>query len=637
MNKRSLLTPRILLPTLTVLVLLNLALLVGIGAPSLLQNGSLFPHAPIGDASARPEEDTASPSPDPSPEPSLTPEPTATFVPLPNDNHQEEGLMILAMRDGNYSHLFAYHPLYLPLTRLTDSAWDDIHPALSPDGSLLAFSSRRNGYWDLYILSLANGEISRITDTPEYDGYPSWSPDGQWLAYESYMDGQIDIFIRSVMDPENAPIRLTEDPGINHSPHWSPDGRRIAFVSTRSDEEEIWVANLDQTDDRFINISRNTDSLERAPRWSPDGRFLAWAAEKDGESNLMIWDQDHPSKHAVPAGPGHHPVWSPDGQTLLAEIRKPNGTAVAGYTVLNRSLRYPAQEFPGAVYGIDWKSGYLPELFERMSLSEYASLPAGPLWLPARSLDPPPPEGRQGVVPLEDVAVSFAYLHDAVDESFRALRDRTGMETGWDLLSSLENAYFPLTEAPAPGMENNWLLTGRGFALNPMPLHAGWMILSKEDFNGQTYWRVYLKARYQDGSQGMPVTQISWDMNARYTGGSRAYEEGGRSGTVPEGYWIDFTELAARYGWERLPALNNWRTFYPAARFNLFILSGGLDWQSAMAEIYPREALITATSVPTTTPTNTITPRTQRMTITLIPTQTPTQTPTNQPTWTPAP
>jgi TolB protein len=637
MNKRTLLTPRILLPTLTVLVLLNLALLVGIGAPSLFHDGSLFSRAPLGGASAQPEEETASPSPDPSPEPSLTPEPTATFIPIENDNTQEEGLMILAMRDGNYSHLFAYHPLYLPLTRLTDSAWDDIHPALSPDGSLLAFSSRRNGYWDLYILNLANGEVSRITDTPEYDGSPSWSPDGQWLAYENYTEGQIDIYIRSVMDPESAPIRLTEDPGIDCSPHWSPDGRRIAFVSTRSGEEEIWIANLDQTDERFVNISRNTDSLERAPRWSPDGRYLAWAAEKDGESNLMIWDQDHPSQHAVPAGPGHLPVWSPDGQTLLTEIRKPNRTAVAGYTVSNRSLRYPAQEFPGAVYGIDWKSGYLPELFNRMPRSEYASLPAGPLWLPARSLDPPPPEGRQGVVPLEDVAVSYAYLHDAVDESFRALRDRTGMETGWDLLSSLESAYFPLTEPPAPGMENNWLLTGRGFALNPMPLHAGWMILTKEDFNGQTYWRVYLKARYQDGSQGMPVTQTSWDMNARYTGGSRAYEAGGRPGTVLDGYWIDFTELAARYGWERLPALNNWRIFYPAARFNLFIHSSGLDWQSAMAEIYPREALITATSVPTTTPTHTTTPRTQRMTATLTPSQTPTQTPTHQPTWTPAP
>jgi TolB protein len=134
-----------------------------------------------------------------------------------------------------------------------------------PDGARLAFSSRRNGYWNLYILNLADNTLSRVTDTPEYDGYPSWSPDGQWLAYESYVEDQLDLFIRSMTDPEYTPIRLTEDPGLDHSPHWSPDGRRIAFVSTRSGEEEIWVANLDQVDERF-SISAAIPNRWNAPR-----------------------------------------------------------------------------------------------------------------------------------------------------------------------------------------------------------------------------------------------------------------------------------------------------------------------------------------------------------------------------------
>jgi TolB protein len=435
-----------------------------------------------------------------------------------------------------------------------------------------------------------------------------------------------------------APIRLTDDPGVDSRPHWSPDGRKIAFVSTRSGEEEIWIAHLDQVDDRFFNVSRSLDSREYAPQWSPDGQYLAWAAEMDGNSTLMLWDQEKPSNPAVPIGPGHSPVWSPDGQTLLSEIHLPNRIALAGYAVPSGSLRLPAEELPGMVQGADWKAGALPELFARMPLSEYAHLPAGPLWLSARSIDPSPPLGRQGVVPVEDVTAPYAYLHDGVDESFRALRERTGLETGWDLLSSLESAYLPLTEPPDPGTAENWLLTGRAFALNPMPLYAGWMTLIKEDYNGQTYWRVYLKTRYQDGSQGMPIARPVWDMNARYTGGSRAYEDGGRSGAVPEGYWINFTELATRYGWERLPALANWRTFYPAARFNHFVLTGGLDWHSAMAEIYPPEALVTATSVPTPTATTTSTPSYRvRPTNTPTPTQTPTQTATFQPTWTAAP
>jgi TolB protein len=36
--------------------------------------------------------------------------------------------------------------------------------------------------------------------------------------------------------------------------------------------------------------------------------------------------------------------------------------------------------------------------------------------------------------------------------------------------------------------------------------------------------------------------------------------------------------MAARYGWERLPARSNWRTFFPGIRFNQFVIRGGLDW-----------------------------------------------------------
>jgi len=41
-------------------------------------------------------------------------------------------------------------------------------------------------------------------------------------------------------------------------------------------------------------------------------------------------------------------------------------------------------------------------------------------------------------------------LHDAVDEAFNALRQQVASETGWDALSSLENAYIPLTSRPNP-------------------------------------------------------------------------------------------------------------------------------------------------------------------------------------------
>jgi hypothetical protein len=100
---------------------------------------------------------------------------------------------------------------------------------------------------------------------------------------------------------------------------------------------------------------------------------------------------------------------------------------------------------------------------------------------------------------------------------------------------------------------------------------------------------------------------------------------------MPLGYWLDLTELAANYGWERLPALITWRSAMAAARFNEFIVSDGLDWQAAMGELYPAEALVTATpaSPPTLTPTKTRWPtRTPTPTRTPRATRTPAVTPT---------
>lgn len=195
---------------------------------------------------------------------------------------------------------------------------------------------------------------------------------------------------------------------------------------------------------------------------------------------------------------------------------------------------------------------------------------------------------------------------------------------------------YPLNEPLLPGMEDNWLYTGRAIAVNPMPLNAGWMTVLREEYNGLTYWRVYIRARYQDGSQGVPLSKRPWDLNARFLGNPSDYEFGGRYAAYPNGYWIDFTEIAHRYGWQRLPAEVNWRSFYPATRFNLFILSENLDWNTAMSELYPPEALATPTFRPTYTSTITQTPDNFDL-FTLTPTPLPSMTPTLRPTLTPQP
>jgi TolB protein len=106
---------------------------------------------------------------------------------------------------------------------------------------------------------------------------------------------------------------------------------------------------------------------------------------------------------------------------------------------------------------------------------------------------------------------------------------------------------------------------------------------------------------------------------------------------------VDVTSLAAQYGWERAPALPNWRTFFRGARFTEFVLTGGLDWYTAMLQLYPADILVTPTRLlpptltPTRTPTNTPTPTNTRTPRPPTPTRTPTKTRTPTPTRTPSP
>jgi len=246
------------------------------------------------------------------------------------------------------------------------------------------------------------------------------------------------------------------------------------------------------------------------------------------------------------------------------------------------------------------------------------------------------PIQRYALNTLGDVQAPYPQLHDAVDEAFDALRKRFIEEAGWDVLASLSNTFVPLTAVLDPGLGEDWLFTGRAFALNPLMSNAGWLVAVRQDYGTQTYWKLYLRTQLQDGTQGEPLHNPPWDLAARYDLDPRSYEQGGKYAEVLPGYWLDFTTLARQYGWERLPALPNWRTYYSGARFTEFALTGGLDWYSAMLEIYPKDVLVTPTHILPPSPTPT---RTPRPTSTPVPTRTPrpTASPTVAPTDTAVP
>jgi TolB protein len=585
-------------------------------APSITQDPTLLAIATVWSRTATPSSTTI-----PAPAlPSFTPPPTAVAL---------QGTLIYALRDQGHTHIWAYLPGTSQAFALTAGAWDDRDPAISYDGKQLAFSSHRDGNWDLYILDLISGDIRRITETPGYEGHPTWSPDGQWLAYEAYYSDNFDIWI-APLESNQPPIQLTYDAADDASPVWDPGGRRVAFVSDRDGSPDIFIADLNKPDNRLTNLTNTPDRSESSPAFSPDGQSLAFAARSDGVDSLMVLDPIDSQTHPVMVGQGGRPAWSPSGDGLLAIAFMPFHSYLQSYTLRNAGTPLIGAPPPGEILSVCWTALALPGQAQARSDSLATAQPLADATFASGA------EGnaRHSLLPLANIQAPRARLSDAVQPAFSELRLRVAADLGWDFLAQLENAYVGLNDPLPPGYETgDWLRTGRAFSLSQAAIQAGWVKVVRQDFAGETYWRVYVRANVQDGSLGEPLRERPWDFSTRFSGNPEAYDQGGSlTAQIPPGYYVDFTQLAADYGFERLPAMPDWRTYFPGARYTEFARTDGLDWRTAMLQLYPPEAIVTATPfktptlTPTRTPWPTPTPWWWRY-ITLTPSSTPTALP----------
>jgi Tol biopolymer transport system component len=123
-------------------------------------------------------------------------------------------------------------------------------PAWSPfftDGSSrIAFSGNDH---NLYLMDPANGQVSQLTNSGQ-DLDPTWSPDGSMLAFASYRDGNAEIYVMSA-DGSNQ-RRITGNPGFDGYPSWSPMGKgtinetRVVYSSDRPGEPPPTAANISE-------------------------------------------------------------------------------------------------------------------------------------------------------------------------------------------------------------------------------------------------------------------------------------------------------------------------------------------------------------------------------------------------------
>ncbi len=170
---------------------------------------------------------------------------------------------------------------------LTEGDSKNLRPAISPDGSKIAFYSDMSGNFDIYISSM-DGEAIRNISLDDADNYlPQWSPDSNRICYQSY-DGEFsNIYI--INSDGSAKFKLTQDGTENYGPVWSPEGDKIIYVSNEGGNYNIYSMVLEN------GIKQRLTHDQYYPNYlsfTPDGGKVLYTAGKIDSTIFEIYVLD---------------------------------------------------------------------------------------------------------------------------------------------------------------------------------------------------------------------------------------------------------------------------------------------------------------------------------------------------------
>lgn len=203
--------------------------------------------------------------------------------------------------------------------RLVANGALNVAPVLSPDGSVLAYTSYRAGSPDVYLLNLRDGQEERLTNAPGLALAGSWSPDGRYLALSQTVNGNNDIFIYDTRRQRFK--RLTNDLGIDVSPSFAPDGYRLVFTSDRGGSPQLYLTNVKGGKPARLTFE---GTYNTAPAWSPRDDTIAFIG-RDEDRTMAIYTIHAESRQRQRLSFRSHqyeaPTWDPHGRFLMHTSR----------------------------------------------------------------------------------------------------------------------------------------------------------------------------------------------------------------------------------------------------------------------------------------------------------------------------
>jgi serine/threonine protein kinase/Tol biopolymer transport system component len=144
-------------------------------------------------------------------------------------------------------------------------------PAVSSNGSSVAFALSRNGKQKLHVISADGTGLHPLSSDVDVRGTASWSPDGEWLVAAGSDRNGAGLF--KLPAAGGPPVRIATGPFLD--PVWSPRGDLIVYCGTQVfTVTPLLAVHPDGTPAKLpeINVQRQGERV----RFLPDGAGLVY-------------------------------------------------------------------------------------------------------------------------------------------------------------------------------------------------------------------------------------------------------------------------------------------------------------------------------------------------------------------------
>lgn len=168
------------------------------------------------------------------------------------------------------------------------------HPALSPDGTMLIYSSGKDVFTrQLYLQRLAGGDPIRLTDDSYDHVAPNWSRDGSTIVYAAVKEGEpCHIFVMPV------PAGLAREIGRcmveeRSRADWDTGGQAVYFSDQPAKDAAERIYRLDIATGKRSEVTHPPPDVsgDFEPAVSPDGRRIGFLrARNDADVALVAHD-----------------------------------------------------------------------------------------------------------------------------------------------------------------------------------------------------------------------------------------------------------------------------------------------------------------------------------------------------------